>query len=880
MFYLIYIFVIIAASAVFSQTAQNETEKIVVNAVRTEEIITIDGVLSESVWQNEFAVTGFIQKDPNEGEPASQKTVVRFTYDDAAIYIGVRLYDSSPDSIINRLARRDVYTNSDAVWIFLDPYCDKQTGFYFGINAAGTLYDGVLFNDGWDDDSWDGVWEGKATIDDKGWSAEMRIHFSQLKFQSKDEMTWGVNVRRDITRNNERSYLVHVPKTESGFVSRFADLTGIANIPPGGSIEILPYLTTKAEYLYRDVNDPFDNGSKYIPAIGVDLKMGIGSNLTLNGTVNPDFGQVEIDPAVINLSDTESFFNEKRPFFIEGASIFNFGVGGSNNYWGFNWPGPDLFYSRRIGRVPQGSAPNADYVDYPSGTHILGAAKLTGKLGDGWNIGTIQALTSDEKASLSIDGSREKVEVEPMAYYGVFRGQKEFNDGAQAVGFISTVTSRKFGDERLRKEINSGAYIGGIDGWSFLDSSKEWVLTGWLGMSHVTGTPDRMIRLQRSAIHYFQRPDAKNYSVDSNATSLTGYAGRFYLNKQKGNVFFNSALGFVSPKFNSNDLGFMWRADAINFHVGTGYRWTDLTSWTRHAELGIAAYRNYDFDGNLSGHGLFHFGFLRLLNYYTVNWNLAYNPPSISNRLTRGGPLTQTPAGYQVNMNVGTDFSKDAAGRVGFYSYRRPGYSYNREIYGALELKPTTNITLTVSPSIRKNNEFAQWVGAFTDPLATETYGKRYVFANLDQTTISAGIRLNWTLNPQLSLQLYVQPLISAGSYYNFKELKLGSSADYMVYGEEGSTFNKETRIADPDGSGPANPIQIGNPDFNFKSLRGNAVLRWEYLPGSVLFLVWTQTRTDFEDIGDFNFNRSVERLIDTVPDNIFMVKFTYWFNM
>lgn len=880
MFCKIYFFLLLASTIVLSQTDQAEIQSIIVNAVRTNEIITIDGELSENIWQNEHSVSGFIQKDPFEGQPESQKTVIHFAYDDAALYIGARMYDSAPDSIIARLSRRDVYTNSDAIWFFIDPYFDRQTGFYFGVNAAGTQYDGVLFNDSWDDDSWDGVWEGKATIDDKGWSAEMKIPFSQLKFQSKDVMTWGVNVRRDITRNNERSYLVHVPKTESGFVSRFADLTGIANISPGGSIEILPYLTTKAEYLYRDVNDPFNNGSRYIPGLGADFKMGIGTNLTLNATINPDFGQVEIDPAVINLSDVESFFNEKRPFFIEGASVYNFGVGGSNNYWGFNWPGPEIFYSRRIGRVPQGSSPDADYVDYPTGTHILGAAKLTGKIGDGWNIGTIQALTSTEKASLSKDGSRTKIEVEPMAYYGIFRGKKEFNDGAQALGFISTITSRKFDNDRLRNEINSGAYVGGIDGWSFLDSSKEWVLTGWLGMSHVTGTPDRMIRLQRSAIHYFQRPDAKNLRVDSTAASLTGYAGRFYLNKQKGNVFFNSALGFVSPEFNSNDLGFMWRADAINFHVGSGYKWTELTEWTRHAEVGLAAYRNYDFDGNITWHGIFHFGYIRLLNYYSVNWNIAYNPPSISNRLTRGGPLTRIPPGYQVNFNIGTDFSKNAAGRVGVYTYQRPGYGYNRELYGALELKPADNITLTILPNIRKNNEFAQWVGAFTDPLATETYGKRYVFANLDQTTISAGIRLNWTLNPQLSLQLYMQPLISAGSYSNFKELKRGSSTDFLVYGEEGSTYDYETRVADPDGNGPAKPILIGNPDFNFKSLRGNAVLRWEYMPGSVLFLVWTQTRTDFEDVGDFNFNRSVERLIDTVPDNIFMIKFTYWFNI
>ncbi|MFO7445060.1 MAG: DUF5916 domain-containing protein [Ignavibacteriaceae bacterium] len=880
-----YIIIILPLTFVLRAGNKPYTTSLKVTAVKSTETISIDGILSEKIWTNATIIDDFTQRDPVYGELPTERSEIRLAYDDKYLYVGAMFFDSCPDSIVARMSRRDVGVSSDGFTIFLDPYNDKRSGYYFAISAAGTLFDGVLYNDDWDDNSWDGVWEGKTSINENGWIAEMQIPFSQLKFRETDPMVWGINLKREIARKNETDYLVHWPKNESGFVSRFAELVGLEDIRPSGHIEILPYITSRAEYTHPDAGNPFNDGTDYIPGVGADLKMGIGSNLTLNATINPDFGQVEIDPAVINLSDVETFFSEKRPFFIEGSTLFEFGFGGATNYWNFNWPGPNFFYSRRIGRRPQGETPDNDFEDYPNGTHILGAAKITGKIGDSWNIGAIQALTSSEKAEYFADDKKSKIEVEPLSYYGIIRGQKEFSESRHGLGFISTTTVRSFSEDAIREDINKGAYTGGIDGWTFLDSSKTWVLTGWMGLSHVYGTKERMISLQENSQHYFQRPDSKVNRFDSSATSLTGYAGRILLNKQKGNFFSNTAIGIITPEYDVNDVGFLSRADVINFHIGAGYYWNDPTDLYRYVELGGAVFRNYDFDGNTTWQGVYHFAFVRLPNYYSFGWNLAYNPETINNRRTRGGPLTLNKPGYQVNFYANSDNRKDIIFNAGYFTYRNPNYSYNWELEAGVEFRPASNITLSVSPFFSKVNEFAQWVDSFDDPLAEATYGKRYIFAEMDQNTFGAGIRLNWTFNPNLSLQLYVQPLISSGEYQNYKELLRPRSYDFMRYGDNGSTIiedkaNDEITI-DPDGDGAAQPLLIDDdPDFNYKSIRGNAVLRWEYLPGSVLYFVWTQTREDSEDIGQFQFNNSVRRIWNTRPDNIFMIKFTYWLNI
>lgn len=841
--------------------------------------ISLDGVLDEPVWQATTGIANFTQSEPREGAAPTERTVVYLVYDDAAIYVGARLYDSSPDSVVARLARRDRGISSDRFYIFLDPYHDRRSGVYFAVNAAGTLYDGVLYNDDWDDDNWDGVWEAKTHRDAEGWTLEMKIPYSQLRFKTSDHQLWGVNFKREIARKNETDYLVYTPRNGSGFVSRFASLTGIDNVKPPARLEVVPYITSRAQLTNTAAGDPFNDGSRMTASAGTDVKFGLGSNLTVDATINPDFGQVEVDPAVVNLSDFETFYPEKRPFFIEGSTIFDFGYGGANNNWGFNWGSPDFFYSRRVGRAPQGSLPSADFSSVPEGTSILGAAKLTGKVGS-WNFGMLHALTGKEDARIDQGGIRRTVEVEPRTYYGLVRTQKEINGGRQGLGVIGTVTARDFDDPRLRDEINGSAFGLGVDGWTFLDKDKTWVITGWGGTSLVNGTSARITALQQNSLHYFQRPDAGYLGVDSSATSLSGFSGRVALNKQKGDWRLNSAVGVISPGFDVMDLGFQFRSDLVNAHSVVNRRWSTPGKTFRYVNQNLAAFGSWDFGGEMIWGGLYQSGFFQFLNYRSINYSIAYNPRRMNNRLTRGGPYTEGQPGLEGSMFLQTDDRKTFVFGLGVqgskYQHRSDdGWSINPSI----EWKPSTSVTLSFEPSFQRSFTSAQYVGTFADPTAVATFGNRYVFSDLNQTTLSGNIRLNWIFNPKLSLELFAQPLIASGDYYHFKELSRPRSYSFNQYGQSGSTFDAVNYVADPDGAGPAAPIAVGNPDFNFRSLRGNAVLRWEYMPGSTLFLVWTQSRSAEENIGDFQFSHSFSELVRAKADNIFAIKVTYWWN-
>jgi len=849
-----------------------------VHAARLGGRVSVDGNIEDAAWRDVPSFDTFTQRDPTEGGVPGMRTEVRVAYDDNALYVAARMYDPSPDSIIVRLGRRDVVQNTDLFQLYIDPYHDGRSGFYFGLDPAGTLYDGILYNDDWSDDSWDGVWEGKVQKDAEGWTAEMRIPFSQLRFHNLEGQVWGVDFRRDIARRNETDWTAFTPKNGSGFVSRFADLTGIRDIRPGRDVEILPYVTTRAEYLQHAAGDPFHTGSRYVPRMGADIKFGLSSNLTLDATAYPDFGQVEVDPAVVNLSDVETYFNEKRPFFIEGASTFRFGRGGAVNYWGFNWSDPEFFYTRRIGRAPQGSIPAADYVDVPTGTDILAAAKISGKLGDSWNVGAVQALTGREYASLQTAGVRSSLEVEPLTYYGVARVQKEFDGGREALGVISTTTSRMFRDGALRDDLNSMSTVTGLDGWAFLDGDKTWVMSGWGAASLAEGDRTRMINLQSDAQHYLQRPDAVHYRLDSTATSFAGYAGRVVLVKQKGNLFVNSAFGVIDPRFDNTDLGFMWRSGVVNAHAGVGYQWTEPTEYFRSAQALAALFQTTDFDGDLIWRGVYGQGSLQLLNYYQLRVDYAYNPQTVNPTRARGGPLTMNWAGYQFDEEITTDVRKDVDLDISSSMYSDRETSWN--VYATLDWKPLRSVSLSFGPGFERNVDFLGWVGSFVDPAATATYGSRYVFALLNQTTLSANIRLNWTFTPELSLQLYVQPLISAADYRNFRELAKPRSYAYTEYGTDGSSISLSdgTYTVLPAG-GHGVPFSFANPDFNLKSFRGNAVLRWEYLPGSTLYVVWTQTRAQSDVTGDFQFNHSFGQMLNIRPDDIFMVKLSYWWN-
>ena len=866
--------------------ADNNTSDKQIVAVRTNNQIIIDGLLTEQVWQRP-GYAELEQQDPDQGMKPSQKSEFWVAYDDEAIYFAAKYYDTRPDSIMARLVRRDFIWGdpSDGCVLYLDSYRDKRSGYFFYVSAAGALADGLIENDVKqpNDLSWDGVWEGVSYIDDEGWSIEMKIPYSQIRFNEGDKQVWGINVERFISRRFETDMLVYTPRNESGFTSRFLDLVGIEGITPPSRIELLPYVTGKAEYLNNDPGDPFNSGENYSPGFGLDVRAGLGSSLTLNGTINPDFGQVEVDPAIVNLSDVEHTFTEKRPFFTEGTSIYRFGRGGTNQNASFNWPNPNIFYSRRIGRSPQGGLPDYNYADIPNGTHILGAAKISGQIYDSWKIGTIHALTQREFADIDLAGERSSVEIEPLTYYGIFRAQRDFNSGDQGIGILSTFTNRFFNDKSLQSSINKNAFVLGTDGWTFLDEENTYVLTGWAALSNVSGNNERMIALQQSSLHYFQRPDASHISVDSSATSLTGYSGRLMLNKNRGRWTFNTAVGLISPKFEVNDLGFGAYSDLINAHFFTSYRWNEPTDFYQNAGVNAATFISYDFGGNRTSQGYWLGSYITLRDYYGGNISFVYNPSTLNARRTRGGPLTVNPESKSVSIDLNTD------NRVWWVGYLGGNASFSadgdsRSIYTNFEFKVLPTLTLSVGPQFSKDISEAQWICSFSDATSTETYDRRYVFAHLDQTVFAADIRADWIISPKLSFQIYVQPFIASGKYSDFKYLVRPKSYDFTKYGENGSTLEQTiypdgdiSYTLDSDGDGPSEAITIGNPDFNYISLRGNAVLRWEYLPGSTLYLVWTQSREDVDSNGDFRFGNSMNNLFGVRPDNIFMLKLTYW---
>lgn len=871
-------FVLITTNS-FAKRDTTQVKKLVF-AKKSDEIVTLDGKLNEKVW-SVAPVDDFIQRDPAEGESSSQKTNVWVAYDQKNLYVAAKLYDSNPDSIATRLGRRDDFVESDWFAIFIDSYNDKRNGFYFAVNPSGSIADGTMFNDSWDDESWDGIWEAATSFDESGWNVEIKIPFSQLRFNSADEMVWGINFRRDIQRRNEESYFVMVPKNESGFVSRFAELHGLAGIVPSQHFQVVPYLVQKAQDLIHDPNDPFYKSQQYKTSLGADVKWGITSNLTLDATVNPDFGQVEVDPAELNLSAFETYYQEKRPFFIEGANLLYFGNGGINNNWGFNFGNPELVYSRRIGRQPQGYTTHEGYTKIPSETRILGAAKLTGKILNDWNFYGLNATTDNITGITDSLGHRFEETVEPLTNFSAVRLQKQFNEGNQGLGFMATSVFRDLSTPTLKNLLAQKSYVGGVDGWTVLDEEAEYMLGGYFSASHVSGSKEYLVRVQRASIHYFQRPDAEYSRIDSSRTSLSGWVGRVMLNKQKGNFYINTAIGAISPGYEINDLGFQWNSNVINGHIVLGYRVYESDDIFRRKQIYAATFRNFDFDGNRIGDGYMLNGFAQFVNYWSMNFNSWYSPRTLSKSGTRGGPLSLSPAYQNGNIGINSDGREKvvAGAHIGLGGGELGNNFRYYEI--SLQWKPLSNLEIKLSPGYELNLNKAQWVGKIDDPFATSTYGSRYIYAEMSQKTFYSDIRVNWIFSPTLSLQLYAQPYLSTGDYNSFKEYARPASLDYNVYGTGNSTINYDASsnnyTVDPDGSGAASSFSIGNPDFNFKSLRGNLVLRWEFNPGSVFYFVWTQDKTDFQNPADFKLGRDFSNLIDAESNNIFLIKFTYW---
>jgi len=841
---LVFVVLLIAATT----RAANWPEHPVLHAVRVTAGPVIDGDLSDPAWQKAPEFIDFTQHDPDDGKPSTMPTSVRIVYDDHAIYFGARMIDPQRPAILP--LRRDTFSGqSDFLSINIDPQHDRLSGAAFTVTPANVQIDSILYNDIGEDGSWDGVWDSAVKITADGWVAEVRVPYSQLRFPDKPVHTWGLNITRRTVRNNETVRIVNTKKGETGFVSHFADIEGLEGIHRGKPLELVPYSVARSDVLTRsNRNNPLIKRHDYRADGGLDVKYALTSALTLTGTINPDFGQVEVDPAVVNLSQFETFYPEKRPFFTEGLNIFNFGDTPAPSHFNFFFP-PSLFYTRRIGRAPQGS-PNADFVDAPSETTILGAAKITGKLPGGFSVGVLDALTATEHARFVTGTVPGRQQVEPMTNYFVSRANKEIGD-ASRIGFMLTSVNRRLPDEL--SSLRETAVTGGVDGYTSFDK-KSWILEGSLVGSEITGSEDAIVRAQTSSSRYYQRPDAENVHFDPTRTSLSGWGGRAMLSKATGLWRPNIQVQAFSPGFETNDTGFMQRTDIISSHALMNYVNQNPTERVREKFAWFGVWENRNFDGVAFERGAFLDSSTTLLNYWTTHFSVFLNAPAMSDRLTRGGPLARTPSSWSVDGNLGSDSRKAYSFGLNPHADRSGDGSYTHNFGIDLSARPRPNLQFTVSPAFSRSHDHTAYVTTINDAAATLTYGKRYVFADLEQHSFELGTRADWTLTSHLSFQLYLQPFVAAGDYHDDHSLVAARTRDYAPF--TGS---------------------VDNPDFNFRSVRGSAVVRWEFRPGSALYVVWNENRADVVPVGDFSFRRDL-RAIPTAPSHdVFLVKVSYW---
>ncbi|HEV2147209.1 MAG TPA: DUF5916 domain-containing protein [Longimicrobiaceae bacterium] len=864
--------------------------------------VRLDGRLDEPAWVEAEPATDFTQSYPRAGEPARQRTEVRILYGPDALYVGARLWDTAPDSIAAQLARRDVTgIYSDWVHVLIDSYLDRRSAFRFSVNPRGVQRDVFHYDDGREDASWDAVWEAAVTTDSTGWTAEFRIPLSQLRFASgipEGGRVWGLNILRDVARYEERSAWSPWTPRDPGLVSRFGDLTGLDGIRAPRRLEIAPYASTRLDRAPAGKGapgDPFYRRTEGGTGVGVDARVGLPLGLTLTTTINPDFGQVEADPAEVNLTAFETYFAERRPFFTEGANLFGFGdLAAFTTYGGFG-----SFYSRRIGRQPQRSVRTGSVVDgqrvlfadVPEQTTIAAAAKVTGKTPGGWSVGLLNAVTTGEDGLFlgeQVAGGdtlrvRGRTEVEPWSNYFVGRLRRDLNRGATVLGGLATATHRRLDDPALAGLLRSSAYHGGVD-WEHAWARRTWSFSGYLSGSDIRGERGVIRAVQNSPAHYFGRPDADYLEVDTTRTGLGGYSGGVALARTGGRHWLGSvALQAVSPGFEVNDLGFMDRADYRSASGMLIYREDRPARGLRNYEVSFRTNQAWNYGGDWIYQRYTLRGALQLPSFWRWTLRLAGSPSYVNDRLTRGGPLASIPAQGDVSVTYASDSRKrvQVGGEV-FYRADESG-EYDFITSASVDVRPRANLRVRLSPAVTLEHDTDQYFGAVARPADDPaTFGRRYVFADIDQTTLSLGTRVEWTFTPRLSLQLYAAPYIRAGDYVAFKEFLRPGGFDFAVYGRDVGTVTRDDATGvyrvDPDAEeGSARPFTFREPDFTFLSLRGNAVLRWEYRPGSAVFLVWQQDRERTDSFGDFEIGRDPGALFREPARHVLLLKATYW---
>lgn len=879
------------APAPVSGRAEGEPPRPVAAASTRSGPVRVDGHVDEAAWAAAVPVTDFTQQRPDEGAPASERTEVRFLYDDEALYIGARMFDSQGAAgVTRRLVRRDQGPQADLLRIDFDTFRDRLSFVQFAVNPAGWRADAVG-----NDYSWDPVWEAATRVDSLGWTAEIRIPFSQLRFNRDSVQSWGMNLTRIVRRKEEQSQWSFRRLNEAGGPAFFGELAGLRIRARPQRVELLPYVVARNERLSSgNPESPFYDSNAGAMRVGGDLKYLLTSNLTLSATVNPDFGQVEVDPAVVNLSAFETFFPERRPFFVEGGGLFDYGTAGCYINCGH---GLNLFYSRRVGRGPQGGGlalARGPYVDLPENSAILGAVKLTGRTSGGYTVGVLNAVTRAEVARVSTaGGDRLEQPVEPLTNSLVGRVRREMMDGQLVLGAIGTSVNRDLSDDGLAGLLPRSAQSAGVD-VNYSWGARTYQLYAALAGSRVAGDTGAIRLLQQSSARYLHRPDRGGGSnglfsgaYDPAARALTGYGAIARVAKSAGNWIGDLNAAAISPGFETNDMGFQQVADWRWVNGAFGRQFTRPTAYFRTMTVMAGTSQAWNYDGDLTDRDVTGMVNIELPNYWNGFLGMRRTFPTLSDRLARGGPVVGRPGGMGVSASLATNTRRRVSlrGELNMSSDQDGG----GQLSGVLDatLRPAPNVLLTVGPAFSRSTSTNQYVGSVADSTSRAFFGRRYLFAHLRQQQVYMNVRANVTFTPDLSLELFAQPFLASGDYDSFLEFAAPRERDKRVYGRDVGTVEEQVasdgRISyrvDPDAEGPAASFTLANPDFNFRSLRGTGVLRWEWRPGSTAFLAWTQRRSARAPVGDFDFARDGAALFDAPADNVFVLKISYWLGM
>jgi hypothetical protein len=811
-------------------------------AVRAARPPRMDGRDDDPIWKSAPEYDAFREFQPTEDGPPRFRTTFRVVYDDRYLYVFMRAYDPHPDSLMHALSRRDFRGSSEQLKVVIDSYHDRRTGYEFAVNPDGVKRDYAVSADINEDGTWDAVWDAATTVDSLGWTAAMRIPFSQLRFAGgPGEHVFGFGIWRDIERFKERTSWPVYRQSLNGFISQLGQLAGVRDIPPPHQVEVTPYVLAKNSTRQTATWNQLNSGT-----VGADVKYGVTSNFTLDATINPDFGQVQSDPSVLNLGDFETYFQEQRPFFIEGAGLYRFDM----NCNIVNCSGEGLFYSRRIGRSPQLSEWYGD-ASSPRATPIAGAAKLTGRTPGGLAVGALEAVTDRDSGPLDQT-------LEPRTAYTMIRALQDFDKGKGSIGVVATAVNRsldQWSDSLLRRE----AYVGGFD-FRRLFHHGDYQLSGSLTGTHVGGSRQAIASTQRSPVHEYQRPDGSLH-FDSTLTSLDGNAEELIFAKLGGGVTrFQTSYQRQSAGYEPNDLGFLLRADEQSWSTWTALTYQKPTRWYRSLQINFNEWNSWTTNGLKLQEGVNTNVHANLPNNWWVyaGGTAANLGATYCDRCSRGGPATRASPAYSPWAGITGDDRRTLVPSLWFnYSSWNEGKSRSISWNPSTTVKISSALLGNIGVNYTDNMDDAQWLGNFTDLLGDTHYS----FAHLQQHTLSLTMRLSFAMTPNLTLEFYGAPFVTDGTYSNPRELSATPRA---------ASYNARYQpYAPPAGTATG---------FDFRQLRANTVLRWEYRPGSTLFVVWTHGR-DGSDSADLNERWTTEyrNLFALHPENTFIVKVAYW---